>query len=301
MAKSEKKVKKIRDPEMIEFEKEIKLYLSSLSARGSKYMYFNVGEPDNTIVLSNGNYDLLVAYVPVTLTFHLVTFKNDFYTRLLNVLRIPEKVPYILRVDLFLKAIRQFTIEELHCEYDSLMNMRLYSGDTLLEEKITEETSDGTSSDEDEEDDFEEEKLITFDKADICGMVINDLPVLVKLQEDIAYINSLDIKELMNMSFYTKEIIKDPIEYFYSNWYRPCIIQLPDTEEFCHLLIDGIDTVSLKEFIRKNYPEATIDMHIWSKHGSSVKYMATYEDENILVKTVRPYRDIVPLKKKNNN
>ena len=99
----------------------------------------------------------------------------------------------------------------------------------------------------------------------------------------------------------TKEIIKDPIEYFYSNWYRPCIIQLPDTEEFCHLLIDGIDTVSLKEFIRKNYPEATIDMHIWSKHGSSVKYMATYEDENILVKTVRPYRDIIPLKKKNNN
>jgi len=294
----EKKIKKIRDPEMIEFEKEIKLYLSSLSARGSKYMYFNVGERENTLVLSNGNYELLVAYIPVTLTFHLVTFKNDFYTKLLNVLNIPKNTPYILRVDLFLKAIRQFTIEELRCEYDSFLNMRIYSGDILLEEKLNEDSSDENTSSEDIEEGYEEEKITTFAKEDICGMVIDDLPVLTKLKEDIDYINSIDTNELSNMSFYTKERIKDPIDYFYLNWFRPCTIQLPGKEDIYHLLIDGVDTVSLKEFIRKNYPDTVIDMHIWSKYGSSVKYMATYEDENILVKTVRPYREIVPLKKK---
>ena len=173
---------------MVEFEKEIKLYLSSLSARGSKYMYFNVGEKENTIVLSNGNYDLLVAYVPVTLTFHLVTFKNDFYTRLLNILNIPKDTPYIVRVDLLLKAIRQSTIEEIHCEYDSYSNMRVYSGTILLEEKIENESFNDNSN-EDSEESIEEDTITTFDKADICGMVIHDLPVLVKLQEDISYIN----------------------------------------------------------------------------------------------------------------
>lgn len=295
----EKKEKKIRDPEMIEFEKDIKLYLSSLSARGSKYMYFNVGEKEDTIVLSNGNYELITAYIPVSLTFHVVTFKNGFYKKLIDILNIPKDTPYILRVDLFLKAIRSFTIEELRCEYDSFLNMRLYSGDTLLEEKIDNDSSSEDTSFEEKEEMDEEDKITTFSKEDICGMVINDLPVLIKLEEDIAYINSIDTSELDKMFFYTKERIKDPIEYFYLNWYRPCVVQLPDREEFSHLLIDGIDTVSIKEFIKKYHPNAIIDMHIWSKYGSSVKYMATYEDDDVLVKTVRPYREIIPLKKTN--
>lgn len=69
--------KKPRKNKKSQFEIELKRYLSSLSARGDKFIYCNIPAFPGLIIITNADFSLITKYEPVTLSMHLIYTKEN--------------------------------------------------------------------------------------------------------------------------------------------------------------------------------------------------------------------------------
>ena len=308
---------KTQKKEILEFDKQLKLILSSLSRRLNKYIYFNFAELESSIVITNADYELLTTYAPVSLSIHLVTFKDkEYYNKIKSFFRIPD-IPYVVRAEIIGKALVHNTTDELKIVVDTNDNMKI----VLKENEEITFTSTSDENDEfdfdqndsarnsilsEENDEYEEEYKIpeTFSDKDICGTTITNTYAWKLLEELVFQLNDYSEEYFTkDKKFILNNIKPDEVEWYTSNLFRPVIIpqeilyKKVDEISNCYLVcIDGQDVVSVKEFIKK--VKGTCNQYIWSNNGETIRCMAIYEDDIMVVKSTRPFYEIIPLTKK---
>ncbi len=293
-----------------EFVKELKIYFSSLSARGAKYLFLNVAGIPRSFVITNGDYELLTGYVPVLLGIHLVTFKeSNFYESFLDFLNFKIDKPYIIRISQLTKAFKDNGAHELDVIYDQYQNMQVIVNSRILtgDDKDVEDVIDDSQTEEVvdlEENPFVDNskfETITFKSADICGQLVDNYHALGVLEDVVIDMNDKKaFLEQENVPHYETSITPDE-EIVHSNYYRISIeldklsISSAHTDVYT-ILIDGLDVPSLKEFVRKR-EQQNVTMLIWRPTSGSIQHMATYDDSQISVKSTRPFLAIFPLTK----
>lgn len=315
---SSKKKKKPAPNKASGFLKTLKLYFSSLTARGAKYLYLNVADDPNTMVVSNGDYELLTAYVPVTLSIHVITFKNtEFFEEFLQFMNIPKGCPYIVRIPVVLAALKNNSKEEVHALKAEDGKLHLALRDQIVEDDL-DDYDDELEDDEDDESPASEFDIFadkskyvvkTFDDAKVCGKPIDNFHARVILEETVA--KMLEYRNTFGKTdcpCACKPVDRESITYFTSNYFR---MEIPlsefvtengeryypeDMYDFHVILIDGLDVPSIKEFMKRKDGELTL--LLWSKSGGAIQHMATYEDEDVSICSMRPFLEVIPLKRK---
>lgn len=104
--------KKPRKNKKSQFEIELKRYLSSLSARGDKFIYCNIPAFPGLIIITNADFSLITKYEPVTLSMHLIYTKENttynFYDDFMEFFHIKDSpLPYIFRSESIMRALQK--------------------------------------------------------------------------------------------------------------------------------------------------------------------------------------------------
>ena len=327
--------KKPRKNKKSQFEIELKRYLSSLSARGDKFIYCNIPAFPGLIIITNADFSLITKYEPVTLSMHLIYTKENttynFYDDFMEFFHIKDSpLPYIFRSESIMRALRNNRIEETQAVIDTEGNIKIMIGDEIVSQELVEfsnEESDEFSEEtvvDKEENPFEEDEKadealkdkIIF-TTDIAGKVIDDNLILIKLENIVSSI--LDRKDLFEGTDVSSKILaykqyafnEMPDGPLVSNWFKTYPIKAEDfitkdgqpafKEKFidCHFLyIDGLDGPSIKEFISKTpNSENFAKLFVWTVNGLTLKSIVRYEDENVVITSCRPFVELVPLRK----
>ncbi|WP_295645195.1 hypothetical protein [uncultured Holdemanella sp.] len=327
--------KKPRKNKKSQFEIELKRYLSSLSARGDKFIYCNIPAFPGLIIITNADFSLITKYEPVTLSMHLIYTKENttynFYDDFMEFFHIKDSpLPYIFRSESIMRALRNNRIEETQAVIDTEGNIKIMIGDEIVSQELVEfsnEESDEFSEEtvvDKEENPFEEDEKadealkdkIIF-TTDIAGKVIDDNLILIKLENIVSSI--LDRKDLFEGTDVSSKILaykqyafnEMPDGPLVSNWFKTYPIKAEDfitkdgqpafKEKFidCHFLyIDGLDGPSIKEFISKTpNSENFAKLFVWTDNGLTLKSIVRYEDENVVITSCRPFVELVPLRK----
>lgn len=303
-----------------EFVKQMKLYFSSLSARGAKYLFLNIPGFENKFILSNGDYEMITAYAPVILSFHIITFKDaSFYTQFLQFMNFTLDCPYVIRISQILKALKDNKFEELDVVYDDHSKMKIILIDKVIEsDENSEDESESGESEESEEgspasSETEDEDLpfkdtskyvvVTFASADVCGQPIDNLYAMSIMEDCLREIYQVP-ESVKSASvphyFYDLDI---EIPYFHGNYFRfklnlPELFKSLTKEDLdfpanVHMvIIDGMDVPSVKEFVKKQ-PEAKTRFLVWSTNEKTIRHLALYEDPVIDILSVRPFHQMV--------
>lgn len=328
--------KKPRKNKRSQFETDLKRYLSSLSARGDKFLYCNIPAFPGLLVITNADFSLITKYEPVTLSMHLIYTKENatynFYNDFIEFFHIKNTTsPYIFRSESIMRALRNNRIEETQAVTDTEGNIKIMIGDEIVSQELTEFTDE-------ERDDFLEETVVDREEnpfeedekadealkdkvlftTDIAGKIIDDNLILMKLENIVSLIldrktifettENTDSKILAYKQYAFNEMPEGPLV---SNWFKTYPIKasdfvmkdgqpaFKDTFIDCHFLyIDGLDGPSIKEFISKTpNAENFAKLFVWTDNGLTLKSIVRYEDENMVITSCRPFVELVPLRK----
>lgn len=236
-----------------DFQKQCKLYFSSLSARGNKFIYVNLPDMPNSIVVTNGDYEMLASYCPQTFSIHLIEPKNDFYKELISYLNIDMKYPYIFRTDVLMKAFKDIALEDTICQRDMEGNISIRAGETVIvpdkQIESIEEDDDEEDPDDDKPDTDRPETLldlmgrakdddvlkamipVTFAASEICGTPVRNEFALYLLLDEVLKLQQyskeyFDRDDRSDTEGYVVINI-DPLnklEYRYSNKFRTVLV-----------------------------------------------------------------------------
>ena len=307
----------------MKFQEQVKLLLGYSSSRINKYIYFNFKGLENSLVTCNGNYETIVSGFPVTLSIQVIEFKDlELFKSIKEFFKVPDNVPYVVRTELLLKALVSSSIDSLIVKSDNNFTTKLANVSnenvvfTIEEEKDNsdeegqeESQVEDNNSDEDGDDSVEEildEILLdSFPNNDIFGAVVNDVYAWTLLENEVLHLAKEYTKEYFsNITHKCIPIELDEISWYGNNQqFRPIkldssFFNYPDIEflDFYVVCIDGQDLVSTKGFLKKI--EGDCNLYIWSKNKKSIKCMAIYEDSSVVIKSIRPFYEIIPLVKK---
>ena len=306
----------------MQFQEQIKLLLGYTSNRINKYIYFNFKGLDNTLVVTNGNYELIASCSPVTLSIHILEFKDtELFAKIKEFFKVPNNIPYVVRTELLLKALVQNAIESLEVKQDVNHTSKLCEKNneevafTIEEhdEEVSEEESDNTSSfvpfnsdDEDIEDDSVEEELEeilldSFPNKDVFGAIVNDVYSWSILENEVLKVIHDYTDDFFNTTkTIIEEFTEETISWYNGNHYRPVTIDAKffgnDIDDVYLICLDGQDTISVKSFLKK--VDGVCKLYTWIKNNKTVKCMAKYEDTSVVIRSIRPFYEIIPLKKK---
>lgn len=263
---------------MSDFQKQCKLYFSSLSARGNKFVYVNLPDMPNCIVVTNGDYEMLASYCPTTFSIHLVEPKNDFYEQLLTYLNVDKRYPYIFRTDILMKAFKEIALEDTVCQRDREGNISIRSGENIVVPDKTEESSE---DDEFEDEDNPDDTKPDDDNPDTFVNLMGDS------KEDIK--NDALLKTLIPVTFKTSEICGTPVNNdFALHLLLDEIVKLKkctkeyfnredrsDTEGYVVLNIDPLNKLEYR--YSNKYRTAFIDFgQLKNKHGKTLFDVDSY-------------------------
>lgn len=311
MATQKKKQKTLLD---YKFEEQLKILFGFTSGRLNKYLYFNIPHLENTVVSTNGNYELIASCSPVTLSIHLITFKDiELFNKIKEFFNVPDDKPYVVRMELVLKAFVDHLASDLVVQNDINHTTKITTKDNDVT-FVIEEVEEGEDIPEDTEDVSIEEELeelldtITLDSfpnKDILGAVVNNIYSWCILTEEVYNLNDYCEDYFTSHGF---KYIKQQLDYDTTEWYTPLqyrsfkvdkdFFEYADREliDSYVLCLDGQDAVSIKGFIKK--VDGICTQYAWSHNKKTIKCMAIYEDSSVVIKSIRPFYEIIPIIKK---
>lgn len=292
-----------------DFVKELRVYFSSLSVRGAKYLFLNIGNIPNSFILTNGDYEMLTGYVPVMTSIHLVEFTNpEFYNQFIEFLNFDITKPYIIRIAQLLKAFKDNGAHELDVVYDQFSNMKVIVNSRVLtgdEYEVPEKDSDEIEEPEEsiEDNPFVDNskfETLTFKSADICGQIVDNFHALHVLENVVLEMRGKK-EYLIQENTPHKEVDLSPeLPVVHSNYYRIKLdiddLLQKETHDVYSILMDGLDIPSLREFVGKR-DNKKLTLLIWCTPMGSIQHMAMYNDSKISVKSTRPFLAIFPIPK----
>jgi len=313
--------KTTKNAELKLFIKKCKLYFSSLSARGAKYVYMNIpGLPDG-FVITNGDYELLTSYVPISLTIHVVEFKDKTFLNHLNAfLQLDPRSVYAIRVSMIVKAFNSLVQDDVVVVRDESQNLKIGTTTDIIKDEDLDDDEASALFDEDELDDDDDSGYTKgFDDSasfiqrifcddEICGRVVENIRALMILEQKVDEIkNRIDTLDQYSLPHIRIDLSKK-YDYFNSNFFS-IPISLSDfrmengephfSEEYGNFkltITDGFDVPSVKEFAPKIEESETVQLAIWVNHGGTIQHSAVYETEELRIISARPYWEIVPIK-----
>lgn len=315
MAQKQKKQKSLLENK---FEEQLKILFSFNSGRLNKYLYFNIPGVPNTVVTSNGNYDLITSCSPVTLSLHLVQFKNiELYQKIKEYFKVPDDKPYVIRMELILKAFINHLANDLVIQSDLNNTTKIATKDNdtivIAEEVITDDEvetneSEDMSIEEEIEEIIDTISLDSFPNNDIFGAVVNHVYAWSILVEEVNNLNDYSEQYFNNNNI---KYISHTLDIESVNWYMPLVYRpfKVDKDFFdygtkemddCYIVcLDGQDALSTKGFIKK--VDGVCTQYAWSHNNKTVKCMAIYEDSDVVIKSIRPFYEIIPIIKREKN
>lgn len=290
----------------------LKLYLSALSARLNNYIYFNVPGLENSIIISNGDYALLTIYSSSSLSLHLLSFKDSsLIDKIKSTLKIPN-IPYCIKSNFIRKAIKDFNLEDydfIFGKNNELILKNTITNDILSVEVKKKGDSEEDSTSDDNADNMDDENNCLsnteIEKDKLCGFCISDVYALKILEEEGKNLEKYNEEYFLNLNrkYLVNQYNPSNIKPYLTNIYKTekitsdmLDLKIPDMNDCYVLFIDGQDIVSIKEFMKKTKGECK--QYIWSDNGTTIKNMAIYEDEELIVKSCRPFNEIIPISKK---
>lgn len=310
---TQKKQKKLKNLLDYKFEEQLKILFGFTSGRLNKYLYFNIPKLENTIISTNGNYELIAANSPVTLSVHLLTFKDpELYNRIKSFFKVPDGVPYVVRMELILKALVNYLAEDLLIQSDSNHTSKISTKNTDIVFTVEESEEDTEEDIGETEFSVEDElealldiiDLDSFPNKDIFGAIVNNEYSWAILVEEVLTLNQYNEEYFKNnnIKYISNELKYDNVNWYSSLQYRPFKVgndffsynkEIDDCYVLC---LDGQDAVSTKGFLKK--VDGSCIQYAWSYNNKTVKCMAIYEDSNMVIKSIRPFYEIVPIIKK---
>ena len=270
----------------------LKSIFSSLTCRRARYEYVLIGNKEikDTIILSNSDIDILTSYNNNKLCFHIVTFKS------LEAKNIYEKE--YLQINDFDGCLEKNA--SLYCrhpvEYLSFLKKKETTPLTIKTDKFYNMTSSSFY-------DPKKEKDVVIELGNIVDnyyatIIIEHLYASYGKQniyEDKPHqIINIDINTLLqstNSAIYTYKL--NIHNFINKDTTRNNLFD--NYQEYITLfLFDGIDVVSLREYVKKLKISYTLQLIAWVEN-EYIKYMMYFEDDHISVKTFRPHIYIFPL------
>lgn len=256
-----------------------KKYFSSLTARRSHITYFGIGDKEHTVIQSNtaGNY--FSSVMAAELGFHIITFKNEWerVEELKQDLLItdPQKV-YLANVPAFLAQVNKFKLD----------NVQVWKTE---DRKIVCTQKDTTEYDP---------------KKQLVAYSISNFHLLSTVQRWYEYAKAIDETHAEKYPHQWIELNKDP------NMVGITVYAEVDLTKFLKsdgspvftgyypilqpILFDGIGTPSTKEFVKKQ-ENSTYRLYAWTEEDAYVRIMTVYEDDTVIVKSMKPNLCFYPI------
>ena len=286
--KPEKKTKKKLHPADKRFIELTKLLFGSMSGRSCAYAFFNVIE--DGFILSNSTspqtgsityHDRLTEYSVSELSLHFVKVKDpDYLPRLRKICGVPEKGIWCLFA---LNALRMIGQKDL----DNLVLTPAGRGALYM-------SSRGVP-------------LNALDKKYVIGAPVTSFHVIKNLVDwwnGVQYVETDEFKNTVVQSCIDISPDTVVVDRGYSLPFDLDIFRHPDgSRVFVGTLdkmkvesIDGIDGVSIKEFIKRvaNQPY-TFKLLLWVLKDTYILHMTKFENDVVEIRTFRPNVVLVPL------
>jgi DNA-dependent RNA polymerase auxiliary subunit epsilon len=241
-----------------------KYYLSSLTARKCPFYFFGIEK--DTIIATNGNIikknNLLLEYCSPDLSIHRISFKNDFYHLLIKTFGIPTD-----------KIFRLFT-------------KPLCSFLTRIVNDVKKLSKDNKHIEFKTHIDNENNFIITYNnETEVIGDIFDNYIATLSLIKVIDYVKALmkdNINEIKISNF------KENISYLHVDING---IKVKIT------LFDGLDNVSVKEFVKKQEGVYTFNVCYWFLDNNRVEFITKFDNEILSVESFKPHFRIFSLDK----
>jgi len=248
--------------------KTLKLYLSSLTARRAHTLYHNITEAKNEYIFANMEPDAVVKFCESTFGVHFVTVKdkdiNNLFTRLLKIFPLPSEY-YILKMS------------------NVITFMNKHNWDVKPEDFI-----------------FSDEKVLYYEtpgpkgssKKTILGFPLLSFQAVYFIREIKDCYDKINTDE--NDTYKFKPVDEKALDSgIITTEYTPEEYGIESNlKSFNVLLVDGAETVSVKEFIKKQKGNFNrFDIVTWV-NGDCIEYGSFYDDDHITVKSTRPHTRI---------
>jgi len=259
----------------------IKMYFSSYSARRSPYVFFNIVEDPNVLIMSNTDGSLFTQANSGELGFHVVEFKEPlqgYLSQLKETLLLDNtNCPYVVNISQYLSVLNKYKKEGV--DVWALENGSIVAnvaGDTKHTDK-----------------DIFASPIKNFN---VVGSIKYWYEYATKLRLAImSYPNidmDLDPDVAMEKAYIKAEL--DITEFKNADG----VLVFPNHKPtMTPLLFDGVSTPSLKEFIRKKKEDEQYKytLNTWVERDEYFRLMTQYEDEYIYAISMKPNVCYYPL------
>lgn len=303
---------KVKKEKVLSLTETVRLYSSSLSARNAKYLYLNVTDDPYTFVMSNADYALLSAFIPHTLSLHLITLnpsEYEWFDQFKSILKITDNEPYLINLASLNRLLTKNKLEDLNfVRNDSDIRIANVEEESAIPDMEEEEVDiDSIDDDAPEKEKLvdkagielkEEPAVITFTDKAIYGCKIEEFQVLRTLKMLIDKVTKVTPEFLDTVPHKTINLSFDG--YFHSN-----VFKLPVSKEsfeelqkfideagLALLLIDGSDTVSMKEFIKKAPSDTSVSLTVYLD-GGNLKSLSCCSSSKFTIRSCRPHAGTV--------
>lgn len=294
----------------MEFIETCKILFSSLSARICRYLYLNVPNYEDYLILSNAPPDVIAEYEPSQCTIYIVSVHPVFLVILRSILNIVDlETTCVFKTSFVLSILTKNKPESFQFKYDlntGLIKCFTYPDDEpiLIKEpkEVTDEESDSLITDDDKinTDIF---TLPILKDDSVAGTILNIPYVLLCLSDTLKSIED-KLESVLSDDVPSTEIkyVTSPdIKYLHANWYK-LPYPIKDTNKHqAILLVDGLDSPSIKELIRKFYlkkplfKDTSFKQYLFYISSDVVQAISLTLMDDIEVITMRPFNKTIIL------
>lgn len=249
----------------------VKLHLNSLTAKRCGFMYVGVADNKNEYILSNMEPETYIKFCDATFCIHILKIKDDQIAKdtrqLLSMLKIPTNTPFVVKIPPTMTILNKLKGNLADFEVTVDENRIIYYYDKEKDKKIVLGYPMVI---------FQSIRII-YDFYKMYGkMKTDDMGVKV-IEKDI-------IKESLDGGVIRAEFEIDP--YFDTCDQTGC------TEAaFSIVLVDGAETISNKEYIKKIKHDFNYKLITWLK-DQTIEYGTYFRDKNVELRSSRPHTRI---------
>lgn len=255
-------------------------YLYSMHCRKSKLLICNIFKDRNRYVFSNVELNELTKYCQGAVSFHYAEFKDtrthNTIKKILDVFNFSQDQPYCVNITKYIALLRKVKFDL---------------------SAIAIEESDGVYFVELAPEDKENGKAR---KIEILAYPLYNYQAIMLMSNFLNY-HMEPKKGMLSHSVTEFEQNKDNFELVldvskYVDDEGKSIFKKTLFKSYKLNLINGVETVSVKDFVTKNKEDFTHTINTWVQDGH-IDYNSVYDDGNVNILSVRPYVKIYVKKK----
>jgi hypothetical protein len=272
--------------EHVERGKIIKQYFSSLTARKTSLMYVGILK-NNQIILANLDPDKMVRYCEASLSLHILSIKKKhiqkYVKEIIDYLGIPSG-PYVICINDYISYLNKI-------KFDLNVPSTIKSNDSGIYYYTADNDKKKVLA----------YPIVMYSVVSFLTNISDNIDNILKYindEEDLIVYNRINLLDKNNgTGVFKVQIHLDSFKDKDGN----NTFDVKGKKTIDINMFDGLETISVKEFIKKFKEEnSSLDLIACSLKGTScIEYISVYEDNNIMAISTRPHNRLY-IKKKGN-